>query len=193
MGSSIKEKLILGSGSPRRKEILELAGIEFDVLVSNADETYTDDVSVEDVPVLLSVRKAQTIQQENSIGDRPILTADTIVVIDGEVLGKPSNRADAIQMIRKLSGREHQVISGACWMKNGLVKTVKDITYVTFTEITLEEIEHYVDQYQPYDKAGAYAIQEWIGVRYITNIKGCYYNVMGLPMSKIIREMGEVF
>ncbi|HZH68798.1 MAG TPA: Maf family nucleotide pyrophosphatase [Chitinophagales bacterium] len=193
MKSVRKEKLILGSGSPRRKEILELADIDFDVLVSDVDESYPTDTMVREIPVLLAERKAAAIQKQFSVGERPILTADTVVVVEGEVLGKPVSREEAIQMIQKLSGRKHQVISGVCWMRNDIVKTVTDITYVTFTEIAIEDIIYYVDHYQPFDKAGAYAIQEWIGVRYIANIQGCYYNVMGLPLPCMLQELAEVF
>lgn len=183
------EKLILGSGSPRRKEILSLADIDFEVQVSDVDESFSNDIPVDDVPELLAIRKAQAIQNQESVTNVTILTADTIVAVDDEILGKPVDRSDAIRMIQKLSGREHRVLTGVCILKNNQLKSFKDTTLVTFAEMTHSEIEYYVDQYQPYDKAGAYAIQEWIGVRYIRNIDGCYYNVMGLPLPKIIQEL----
>ena len=189
MKTTENQKLILGSGSPRRKEILSLAGFEFDVMVSDVEETYPDDLPLKDVPEFLAIKKAKAIQEQFKIQNRPIITADTIVLIDDEILGKPVDREDAIRILQKLSGNTHEVLSGVCFLNNKISKCVTDVTKVTFKNIELEEIEYYVDQFKPYDKAGAYAIQEWIGVRFIGKIDGCYYNVMGLPMAKILQEL----
>jgi septum formation protein len=183
------QKLILGSGSPRRKEILSLAGYEFEVLVSDVEESYPEHLSLRNVPEFLAIKKARAIQEQFNIENRPILTADTIVLINNEILGKPVDREDAIQILQKLSGATHEVLSGVCYLNGKLIQSITDITKVTFKDIDLKDIEFYVDQFQPYDKAGAYAIQEWIGVRYISKIEGCYYNVMGLPMTKILQEL----
>ena len=183
------QKLILGSGSPRRKEILSLAGFEFDVLVSDVEENYPDDLPLREVPEFLAIKKAKAIQEQFEIENRAIITADTIVLINNEILGKPVDRNDAIQILQKLSGATHEVLSGVCYLFDGQVQSLTDITKVTFNQMDLKEIEYYVDEFKPYDKAGAYAIQEWIGVRNIHKIDGCYYNVMGLPMTKILQEL----
>ncbi len=183
------QKLILGSGSPRRKEILSLAGFEFDVLVSDVEENYPDDLPLREVPEFLAIKKAKAIQEQFEIENRAIITADTIVLINNEILGKPVDRNDAIQILQKLSGATHEVLSGVCYLFNGKVQSLTDITKVTFNKMNLKDIEYYVDEFKPYDKAGAYAIQEWIGVRFIDKIEGCYYNVMGLPMRKILDYM----
>ncbi len=186
---NITEKLILGSGSPRRKEILSLADIDFEVQVSDVDESFSDNIPVDDVPELLAIRKARAIQKQLNVTEVTILTADTIVVVDSEILGKPVDREEAILMIQKLSGKKHRVLTGVCVLKENEIISFTDTTRVTFAEISKSDIEYYVDMYKPFDKAGAYAIQEWIGVRYIKNIDGCYYNVMGLPLPKIIRKL----
>lgn len=180
------QKLILGSGSPRRKEILSLAGFEFDVLVSDVEESYPEDLPLRNVPEFLAIKKAKAIQEQFNIKNRPILTADTIVLINNEILGKPVDKADAIQILQKLSGATHEVLSGVCYLYGDKVQSITDITKVTFNQMSDEDINFYISKFQPFDKAGAYAIQEWIGVRYINKIEGCYYNVMGLPMVKIL-------
>ena len=185
-----KDGLILGSASPRRKEILELAEIDFEVMVSNVDESFSEDIPLENIAEILAIRKAKAIQKQFHILDRPILTADTTVILGDEILNKPQNRVDAVEMLKKLSGKTHEVISGVCCLKGDLQVSFKDITKVSFSEIPQFYIEYYVDTFQPFDKAGAYAIQEWIGVRYIHRIEGSYYNVMGLPLPKILGELG---
>ncbi len=185
------QKLILGSGSPRRKEILSLAGFEFDVMVSDVEENFPDDLPLRKVPEFLAEKKTKAIQQQFQIVNRPILTADTIVLIEDEILGKPVDQADAIRILQKLSGKTHEVLSGVCYTNNEITECLTDVTRVTFKNIHQQDIEYYVNQFLPYDKAGGYAIQEWIGVRYIEKIEGCYYNVMGLPMAKILHMFKE--
>lgn len=185
-----KEGLVLGSGSPRRKEILSLADITFDVKVSDVDESFDQNTPVNEVAQMLSLRKAKAIQEQFDLKGTPILTADTVVTIDEDILGKPANREEAISMLSRLSGRQHKVLTGVTYLYQEDVISFTDETLVTFSPMSEEDIEYYVDKYQPFDKAGAYAIQEWIGVRFIEKIEGCYYNVMGLPMPKIKKLLG---
>ncbi len=178
------EKLILASKSPRRKQLLELAGLDFEIIVKDTDEQFPDDLLIEQVPIYIARQKAIMIQKDYPT--RKILAADTIVVLDNEIIGKPKDRQDAIQILGKLSNRTHRVITGVVLFKSMQEFSFSDITEVTFREITPTQIEYYVDTYRPYDKAGAYAIQEWIGAIAIQGIHGCFYNVMGLPISRII-------
>jgi septum formation protein len=155
---------------------------------SEADELIPDGMQVSEIPVFLASQKAALVRKKVSPG-KVILAADTIVVLDQQMLGKPQDRADAIRMLSHLSGRVHQVITGV-----SLTNATKEIlfaetTRVRFHTLTREGIEHYIDQYNPYDKAGAYAIQEWIGVTGIHSIDGDFYNVMGLPVSRVVQEL----
>ena len=184
------EKIILASQSPRRKQLLEWAEIDFTVEASTADETYPPGLPVEEVPVFIASNKAKAVQQKikhNSI----ILAADTIVVLYGEVINKPANRDDAIKILRSLSGEIHRVITGVVLLHDEKQISFADITQVEFHALTDEQIFFYVDKYKPYDKAGAYAIQEWIGVTGIKSIHGDFYNVMGLPVSRVVKELNK--
>jgi len=182
------DRIILASASPRRKLLLEWAEIPFDTMPSEADELIPDGMQVSEIPVFLASQKAALVRKKVPPG-KIILAADTIVVLDQQMLGKPQDRADAIRMLSHLSGRVHQVITGV-----SLTNATKEIlfaetTRVRFHPLTREGIEHYIDQYRPYDKAGAYAIQEWIGVTGIHSIDGDFYNVMGLPVSRVVQEL----
>lgn len=182
------QKIILASQSPRRKQLLEWAEVPFDIIVKETDESYPQDLSVDQVAVHIAKNKALAIQQSanNSL---PILAADTIVVLHNEIIGKPKDRADAIRILSKLSAQKHQVITGVVILHNGKEIAFADITEVEFYALTEAEISFYVDKYKPYDKAGAYAIQEWIGVVGIKSINGDFYNVMGLPVSKVVKAL----
>lgn len=180
----MNEPLILASQSPRRKQLLELAEIHFEVIVQETDETFPNDLSIEEVPMYIAKQKATIIQKEYPL--RRILAADTIVVLDHEIIGKPKDRDDAIQILGKLAGRTHRVITGVVLLEGDQERSFSDCTDVCFRELSQSQIEYYVDTYQPFDKAGAYAIQEWIGAIAIHSIHGCFYNVMGLPISKLI-------
>lgn len=184
------QQIILASQSPRRKQLLEWAEISFKIMVSDADESFPPDLPIADVPVFIARNKALAIQQlagqENSA---PILAADTIVVLNNEVIGKPSNRTEALQILQKLSGKKHKVITGVVILANKKETNFFDITEVEFHELTQADIEFYIDKYKPYDKAGAYAIQEWIGVVGIKAIHGDFYNVMGLPVSRVVQQL----
>ena len=182
------ERIVLASQSPRRKQLLEWAEIPFDVIVSNVDESFPPGMPIEEVPVYIARAKAMAVKQELS-HDRIILAADTIVVLNDEIIGKPVDRNDAMYILRKLSGNKHKVITGVVLMHGQKEISFSDTTEVSFHDLKHDEISFYVDKYQPYDKAGAYAIQEWIGVVGIKSISGDFYNVMGLPVSRVVREL----
>jgi septum formation protein len=177
------EKIILASQSPRRKELLHLAEIDFEVIVANTDESYPAGLSFEDTAMHIAKNKALVVAQ-NNVG-RTILAADTIVVCDNKIIGKPIDREDAIAILTILSGNMHDVITGVCILNNDEEILFADKTIVSFHELTQEQIIFYVDKYKPYDKAGAYAIQEWIGAVGIKKVEGDFYNVMGLPISRV--------
>lgn len=182
---------ILASQSPRRKQLLAWADIAFDIIVSAAEEDFPADMDVLDVPVYIAQKKAFAVQQkikdEFTIHQgKWIIAADTIVVLENEIIGKPIDRSDAIAILQKLSGKTHRVITGVYLISDTESKFFSETTLVHFHPLTLSQIEYYVDQYQPYDKAGAYGIQDWIGVVGIRGIEGDFYNVMGLPVSKLL-------
>src|SRR5919107_2687725 len=180
--------VILASASPRRKQLLEWAEVPFEIVVANTDESYPTELQPEDVAAHIAMHKALAVRERRGV-KTPIIAADTIVVLGKEIIGKPANRADAIQILSKLSGQVHQVITGVAILheKGELVFT--DVTEVSFHALSQAQIEFYVDKYKPYDKAGAYAIQEWIGVVGIKNVKGDFYNVMGLPVSRVVQAL----
>ena len=182
---------ILASQSPRRKQLLAWADIDFDIIVSAAEEDFPSNMDVQEVPVHIAQKKAIAVQQK--IKDefpihqgKWIIAADTIVVLENEIIGKPIDRADAISILQKLSGKTHRVITGVYLVNDTESRYFSETTLVHFHPLTLSQIEYYVDQYQPYDKAGAYGIQDWIGVVGIQGIEGDFYNVMGLPVSKLL-------
>jgi septum formation protein len=184
------EKIVLASQSPRRKQLLEWAEVPFDVVVKETDEAYDPQLRIADIPVHIARNKALAVQPQ--IGqDRIILAADTIVVLNDKVIGKPVDRNDAVDILAALSGNRHEVITGVVIRKGNEETAFADITEVYFHTLTRLEIEFYVDKYKPYDKAGAYAIQEWIGVIGIQSINGDFYNVMGLPVSRVVRVLRE--
>jgi septum formation protein len=182
------QKIILASQSPRRKQLLEWAEIDFDVIVSDSDETFPPGLSFEETAIHIARNKALAVSKKN-IDGFTILAADTIVVCNNEILGKPSDRTNAIEILKKLSGTTHQVITGVVMLKNEKEISFADKTIVAFHELTEEQIVFYIDKYKPYDKAGAYAIQEWIGVIGIKSINGDFYNVMGLPVSRVVQYL----
>ena len=199
--------IVLASNSPRRKELLAGLGIPYDVFVlQGIDESYPDTLPANEVAEYIARKKAKayvnvnpnvnpndnsklsTLNSQLSI----ILTADTIVVCDGEILGKPHDAADACAMLRKLSGKTHQVYTGYCLQTADKTVSGTVCSDVTFKELSDEEITYYVEKYKPLDKAGAYGIQEWIGYIGITGIRGSYYNVMGLPVQRIYEEIKKL-
>ncbi len=182
------DRIILASASPRRKQLLEWAEIPFDLMPSDADEWIPEGMPVSKIPVFLASQKAAIIRKQVA-GGKIILAADTIVVLDRQMLGKPQDRADAIRMLSLLSGQVHEVITGVTLTNAKKEILFAETTRVRFHSLTQTGIEHYVDTYKPYDKAGAYAIQEWIGVTGIHSIDGDFYNVMGLPVSRVLQEL----
>jgi septum formation protein len=182
------DRIILASKSPRRKQLLEWAEIPYEVMVSDADESYPPDMDWKEIPIYVARKKAEAIRMRTS-EVQMIVAADTLVVLNGEVIGKPMDRADAIAILSRLSGQKHTVITGVVMTKGNKELAFADITEVLFHTLTYEQIHFYVDKYQPYDKAGAYAIQEWIGVVGIKAIHGDFYNVMGFPVSRLVNEL----
>ena len=182
-----KYDVVLGSNSPRRSELLNDMGVKFRVeSIQGIDESYPDNLPVEEIPVFLARLKADGHQ----LGpDELLITADTVVVLDDAVLGKPQGEADAHRMLRALSGRAHRVISGVCVSTRDRVESFSDTTVVRFAELTDEEIDYYICHYRPLDKAGAYGIQEWIGNIGIAGISGDFYNVMGLPTRRLYQVL----
>ncbi len=181
-------RIILASQSPRRKQLLEWAEVPFEIVVKETDERFPPDLTPEEIPVYIARNKALAVAQTRNAGE-VILAADTIVVLGENIIGKPVHKEDAISMLLALSGEKHKVITGVVIRKGEKEITFADITEVEFHELSVKEIEFYVEKYKPYDKAGAYAIQEWIGVVGIKSIHGDFYNVMGLPVSRVVREL----
>ena len=184
-------RVILASGSPRRHELL--AGLDFPFEIdtlSNVDESYDPAMASDQVPVFLARQKSVGFHRE--LKDNEILiTADTIVVINGEILGKPKDYNDAFSMLRTLSGNTHTVFTGVCIRSRQKESSFTASTRVTFKELSDEEITYYLNNYKPYDKAGSYGVQEWIGYIAITSIDGSYYNVMGLPIQRLYTELNK--
>ena len=178
-------EIILASGSPRRRELLGGLGIDFRVArLNDVDESYPDDLPANEVAEYLSKKKAEAYRQ--SLTDRQlIITADTVVITDGEILGKPTDVADATRMLKALSGAVHQVVTGVTVMTTAKTVSFSATTNVRFAPLSDEEIDYYISHYRPFDKAGAYGIQEWIGYIAVEGIEGSYFNVMGLPIQKL--------
>lgn len=179
---------ILASKSPRRQELLRSLGIDFHVITKEVKENYPDNLQKEEIPVFLAELKAKHFLNDLKENDL-LITADTIVWFNGEVLGKPGSKKEAIETLQKLSEQEHQVISGVCLSSVQKQKSFYSISNVQFKQLSLNEIEYYVSEFKPYDKAGAYGIQEWIGYIGITHIEGSFYNVMGLPIQQLYTEI----
>jgi septum formation protein len=188
MGMS-KYKIILSSNSPRRKELLQGLDLDFEVkVIPGIKESYPQNLLVEEIPQYIAAKKA-TAYHINK--DELVITADTIVVLDGLIMGKPKDEKDANNMLHLLSGHTHQVITGVCLTTVSQQKCFATCTEVTFKTLTDQEINYYVSNYHPLDKAGAYGIQEWIGYIGVKSIKGSYFNVMGLPVQKIYEEINK--
>ncbi|MBQ8454667.1 MAG: Maf-like protein [Bacteroidaceae bacterium] len=205
-------KIVLASNSPRRKELLAGLGFEFEVrTLQGLDESYPEGLSMEEIPQYISRKKAAAYTLNP---DELLITADTIVYLDGEVLGKPADEAEAKQMLRKLSGKTHQVVTGVTLkafppspslkgrgdksfplgedLGEAWLYSFASVSQVTFAQLSEAEIDHYVTHYRPLDKAGAYGIQEWIGYIGVTRIEGSYFNVMGLPVQRLYSEMKKL-
>lgn len=187
----MKNKIILASQSPRRKQLLEWAEVPFEVIVKETDEHFPPGLTAEEVAVYIARNKSIAVQAAVP-ASAVVLAADTIVVLGENIIGKPVHREEAVSILLALSGEKHRVITGVVIRKGEKEISFSDVTEVEFHPLSLEQIEFYVDQYKPYDKAGAYAIQEWIGVIGIKSINGDFYNVMGLPVSRVVRALDKL-
>ena len=185
-------KIVLASNSPRRRKLLSGLNLEYTVRVlPDIDESYPDTLKGEEIPMYISREKAGAYR--NSMAeDELIITADTVVCINEKVLGKPRTQEEAKEMLRELSGKTHQVITGVCLMTCGLQRTFSATTQVTFDVLTEDEIEFYVEKFRPLDKAGAYGVQEWIGFVGVSRLEGSYFNVMGLPVQRLYQELKKL-
>ena len=186
------KKIVLASNSPRRKELLAGLGLPFEVRVlQDIDESYPDVLPVTEVALYIAGKKADAYRRTLA-DDELVITADTVVIVDDEILGKPTDEDDAARMLRAISGRTHQVTTGVCLISRETERRFAVTTDVTFKVLTDEEIYYYITRYRPFDKAGAYGIQEWIGYIGVTGLRGSYYNVMGLPVQRIYEALKEM-
>ena len=187
-----KYKVILASGSPRRRELMAGLGVNYEVrILPDVDESYPDTLQGEEIPLYIAKEKADAYIPMMQ-PDELIITADTIVWLDGKVLGKPRDREDALQMLRTMSGRTHEVFTGVCITTTDWQRSFTAQTEVRFATLSEDEIIYYVDNFKPMDRAGAYGVQEWIGFIGVENISGSYYNIMGLPVQRLYRELLKV-
>lgn len=184
-------KIILSSNSPRRRELLAGLGVDFEVkVIKGVDESYPDTLPSKDVAEYIAREKAAAYEVAD---DELVITADTVVIVGDDILGKPHDAAEAHAMLRKISGRTHHVVTGVCMKTNQELHSFSVMTGVTFKELTDSEIDYYIEHYKPFDKAGAYGIQEWIGYIGVTGLEGSYYNVMGFPVQRVYAELTNRF
>ncbi len=181
-------QIILASQSPRRRQILKDAGVHFESRAKDTNEDFPSTLPKKEVPVFLAQKKAQAFLPELNPNEL-LITADTVVIIEGEILNKPADRAEAIQMLQKISGKMHEVVTGVCLTSPAKQVSFSDLTNVYFLPLSQADIEYYVDTHKPFDKAGSYGIQEYIGYIGIEKIEGSYFNVMGLPIHRVIQEL----
>ena len=185
------KKIILSSNSPRRKELLAGLDLPFEVKVlSGIDESYPEGLPMEEIPKYIAKQKAAAYQIAD---DEIVITADTVVVLDGNILGKPAHEEEAKEMLQALSGKTHRVVTGVCLTSSDKQRMFSVVSEVTFKELSDQEIDYYIQHYRPFDKAGAYGIQEWIGYVGVTSLNGSYFNVMGLPVQRIYEELIREF
>lgn len=187
----LNKKIILASKSPRRKQLLGQAGFNFEIHTKEVEETYPDDLAVADVAPFLARKKAMACRDFLALGE-VVLTADSVVIQDGIIYGKPRDEQDAFQILKTLSGRMHEVITGVCLLSLQEERVFSGLSKVWMSPLSDAEIKFYINKYQPFDKAGAYAIQEWIGLCKIEKIEGTYANIMGLPVDLVYEELGRM-
>ncbi len=187
----LSNKLILGSQSPRRKELLKQAGFEFEVRSIDFDESFPEELPSKDVAEYLAVEKNKAFR--TSLKNEVVVTADTIVIANGNILGKPVNEQDAINMLSALSGQIHEVVTGICISNGEKQRSSSVTTKVKVKPLSIKEINHYIANFEPFDKAGAYGIQEWFGLIAVEWIEGSYFNVVGLPVHKVYTILTEEF
>lgn len=181
-------KILLASKSPRRKQLLKQANIKFTIKTSGIEEVFPQNISLYKIPVFLAQKKAKAVLH-NIKDNQVILSADTLVFISKKIIGKPENYSDAVNILSTLSGKKHTVITGVCLLSKEKIKTFSVSTHVYFRKLSVEQIHFYLQKHKPYDKAGSYAIQEWIGLIAVKKIEGDYFNIVGLPIGKVIEEL----
>lgn len=185
----LSKKLILGSNSPRRKEILSQAGFDFEVEVRETNEDFSSELDLDKVPEFLALNKALEFQDD--INGRLILTADTVVISENRILNKPQNYQEAVEMLELLSNNEHKVVTGVCILGDEIQKVFSDIALVKFNKLSHQEIDYYIRTCKPFDKAGSYGVQDFIGMIGIPKINGSFYTVMGLPIHLIYKNLSQ--
>lgn len=186
-----KYNIVLASKSPRRQELLKGIGVDFTILTKEVDENYPQRLPAIDVAPFLSLKKAKAFEDAELPDNYMVITADTVVIVENEILGKPKDRDDAVRMMELLSGKVHKVVTGVTVHTKEKTKTFSVISKVTFETLDNQEVSYYIDNFKPYDKAGAYGVQEWIGYIGVSNVEGSYYNVMGLPTQKLYKVLKE--
>lgn len=187
-----KYNIVLASKSPRRQELLKGIGVDFTILTKDVDESYPSRLPLLEVAPFLSLKKAKAFEDNELPENFMVITADTVVIAENEILGKPKDRDDAFRMLELLSGKTHKVVTGVTVHAKDFTKTFSVISKVAFDNFDNQEIEYYVDNYKPYDKAGAYGIQEWIGYIGVSCVEGSYFNVMGLPTRKLYMVLKNI-
>lgn len=179
--------IILASKSPRRQELLKLMGVDFKIELKDVDESYPEGLNPAEIAVYIAEKKAKAFL--SSSDEHIVITSDTIVALNGEILGKPEDKVHAQEMLRKLSGNKHEVYTGVSLAKGDIIHSFYDVTEVYFKAVTDAQIDYYIDNYHPFDKAGSYGVQDWWGLVAVERINGSYTNVMGLPTEKLYREL----
>lgn len=187
-----KYNIVLASKSPRRQELLKGIGVDFTILTKDVDESYPSRLPLLEVAPFLSLKKAKAFEDNELPENFMVITADTVVIAENEILGKPKDRDDAFRMLGLLSGKTHKVVTGVTVHTKDFTKTFSVISKVAFDRLDNQEIEYYVEKYKPYDKAGAYGIQEWIGYIGVSSVEGSYFNVMGLPTRKLYMVLKNI-
>lgn len=187
----LNKKIILASKSPRRSILLKEAGFSFEIKTKDVNEDYPSDMDADEVAPFLAEKKAEECKVFLTSDEQILLTADSVVILDNKIYGKPANKEDAFHILRSLSGNIHKVITGVCLLSKNKKRVFSGISLVHFQPLTDQEIHYYIENFKPFDKAGAYAIQEWIGLCKISKIEGTYSNIMGLPMEQVFRELSQ--
>lgn len=187
-----KYNVILASKSPRRQELLKGIGVDFEILTKEVDESYPSRLPLGDVAPYLSLKKAKAFDAQELPENFLVITADTVVIAANEILGKPKDREDALRMLNLLSGKTHRVVTGVTVHTKEVTKTFSVVSKVTFDNLDNQAIAHYIEKYKPFDKAGAYGIQEWIGYIGVSGVEGSYFNVMGLPTHKLYKVLTQL-
>ncbi len=183
------KKIILASKSPRRSQLLAQAGFKFEIKTKEVAEDFPSEMPADEVASYLADKKAMACADFLQSDDEILLSADSVVILDEKIYGKPVDFEDAVQILTELSGRVHRVITGVCLLSKSKKRVFYEVAHVHFKDLSREEIEYYIENYQPYDKAGAYAVQEWIGLCKVSKIEGTFTNIMGLPMESVFREL----